>query len=74
MSGKLKPGDHVEWNTSQGKTRGEVKKKLTKPTGIKGHHIAASAKHPQYLVESDSAHAAQRAPSLHEIGLHKIEQ
>lgn len=69
MSGKLKRGGHVEWNTLQGKTRGEIRKKLTKPTDSKGHHVAASAKHPQYLAESDKsgAQAAHRAPSLHEI-------
>ncbi|RZI66953.1 MAG: DUF2945 domain-containing protein [Variovorax sp.] len=52
MPERLKTGDKVEWNTSQGKTSGTVKKKLTKPTDIKGHHVAASADDPQFLVES----------------------
>jgi len=32
-----------------------VKKKLTKPTDIKGHHVAASADNPKYLVESEKS-------------------
>ena len=46
-------GDHVEWQTSQGKTEGTVKKKLTSRCEIKGHEVAASEEDPQYLVESD---------------------
>ena len=42
MTDKLKTGDKVEWQTSQGKTTGTVKKVLTSPTEIKGHHVAAS--------------------------------
>jgi hypothetical protein len=49
---ELKPGDRVQWNTSQGETEGTVKKKLTEPIEIKGHHVAASPDHPEYLVES----------------------
>lgn len=48
-------GDKVEWNTPQGKTTGVIKKKLTKPIDIKGHHVAASEDEPQYLVESDKS-------------------
>jgi uncharacterized membrane protein len=50
---KFKKGDKVTWQTSQGKTEGEIVKKLTKPLDIKGHHVAASAENPEYLVESD---------------------
>jgi len=49
---ELKKGDRVQWNTAQGKTEGTVKKKLTEPTEIKGHHVAASQDNPEYLVES----------------------
>lgn len=49
----LKKGDKVEWETSQGKTSGTVKKKLTSPTIIKSHKVAASKDHPEYLVETD---------------------
>ena len=53
MTEQLKKGDHVEWNTSQGKTEGTVEKKLTEPTEIKEHHVAASQDNPEYLVKSD---------------------
>ena len=55
MSDELKKGDHVEWDTSQGKTSGEVEKKLTSPTEIKSHHVAASKDNPEYLVKSDKS-------------------
>lgn len=49
----LKKGDKVEWKTSQGKTTGTVKKKLTSPTKIKSHKVAASKENPEYLVKTD---------------------
>lgn len=63
---KLVPGDTVEWETSQGETEGKVKRKLTKPTDIKGHHVAASKDNPEYLVESDKSgqEAAHKPGSL----------
>lgn len=59
-------GDKVEWNTSQGKTTGKVVKKLTEPTDVEGHHVAASEDTPQYLVESDKSgkQAAHKPESL----------
>lgn len=51
----LKAGDKVEWQTSQGKTSGTVKKKLTSPTKIKTHKIAASKENPEYLVETEKS-------------------
>jgi uncharacterized protein YijF (DUF1287 family) len=56
-SAALRPGDHVQWRTSQGPTTGVVKRKLTKPADVKGHHAAASADNPAYLVESDKTQA-----------------
>lgn len=56
MTDSLKKGDHVEWETSQGKTEGVVKKKLTQPTDIKTHHVAASPDNPEFLVETDKSH------------------
>lgn len=53
MTEELKKGDKVEWKTSQGKTTGEVIEKLTSPTEIKGHHVAATEDNPEYLVKSD---------------------
>ncbi len=55
MAKKLSKGDRVEWNTSQGKTTGKVKKKLTSPTKIKGHEVKASKDDPQFLVESEKS-------------------
>ena len=62
----LKKGDHVEWETSQGTTGGTVKKKLTAPTKIKSHKVAASEENPEYLVELDKSgkRAAHKAESL----------
>ena len=51
----LAKGDKVEWETSQGKTSGTVQKKLTSPTNIKGHKVAASKENPEYLVESEKS-------------------
>lgn len=69
MAAKLKKGDQVEWNTSQGKTRGKVEKKLTAPTKIKGHRVAASEENPEYLVKSEKSgeKAAHKPGSLKKI-------
>lgn len=69
MAENLKRGDKVEWQTSQGKTRGAVKRKLTKPTEIKGHHVAASPENPEYLVESEKtgAEAAHKPGALKKV-------
>ncbi|MDQ3133087.1 MAG: DUF2945 domain-containing protein [Acidobacteriota bacterium] len=66
MTEKLKTGDQVEWETSQGTTSGTVKKKLTAPTKIKGHKVAASEDNPEYLVESEKSgkDAAHKPESL----------
>ena len=63
----LKKGDSVEWNTSQGKTSGKVKKKITEPTDIKKHHVTASKDNPEYIVESDKSgkEAAHKPDELH---------
>lgn len=59
----LKKGDKVEWETSQGKTSGTVKKKLTSPTKIKSHKVAASKDNPEFLVETtDSKKLAAHKP------------
>jgi hypothetical protein len=66
MAEQFKQGDRVQWNTSQGKTEGKVEKKLTEPTDIKGHHVAASDENPEYLVKSDKSgkKAAHKPESL----------
>ena len=52
---KLSVGDRVEWDTSQGKTTGRIKKKLTSPMKIKSHKVAASKENPEYLVETEKS-------------------
>lgn len=53
----LRPGDHVRWQTSRGPTNGVVKRKLTKPADVRGHHAAGSPDNPQYLVQSEMSQA-----------------
>lgn len=69
MTKEFKKGDKVEWKTSQGTTTGEVKQKLTSPTDIKGHHVAASEDNPEYLIESDKTgkEAAHKPDALKKI-------
>lgn len=66
MTNTFKAGDKVQWESSQGTVHGTVKKKITAPTEIKGHHVAASSDNPEYLVVSDKtgAEAAHKASAL----------
>lgn len=70
MTTTIKTGDQVEWETSQGKTTGTVKKKLTSPMEIKGHHVAASKDNPEFLVQSGKSGglAAHKPGSLKKKG------
>lgn len=49
----FKQGDKVEWDYSGNKVEGEVEKKVTEDTEIKGHEAKASKDDPQYKVKSD---------------------
>ncbi len=62
----FKAGDKVKWDHSQGTTEGKVVKKLTSPTKIKTHEVAASKDNPEYLVESakTGAKAAHKPSEL----------
>ncbi|SFB59291.1 Protein of unknown function [Rhizobium sp. NFR07] len=66
MSGNLKKGDKVTWETSQGKTEGKVVKKQTSDSSIKGHKVEASKEDPQIIVESEKSgkRAAHKPESL----------
>ena len=66
MAAAFKAGDKVQWESSQGTVPGTVKKKLTAPRTIKGHQVAASPDHPEFLVVSDKtgAEAAHKASAL----------
>jgi hypothetical protein len=63
---RLKPGDKVLWDSSQGVIEGKVVRKATSPMKIKGHKVAASPDDPQYIVQSDKtgAKAAHKPESL----------
>jgi hypothetical protein len=65
----LSPGDKVEWRHSQGKSTGKVVRKVTQPSRIKGHKVAASPEHPEYIVESakTGAKAAHRRSGLRKL-------
>ena len=73
MTEKLKKGDEVEWETSQGKTVGTVQQKLTEPIEIKGHKVAASEDNPEYLVKSDKSgkEAAHKPEALTNVAENK---
>jgi hypothetical protein len=66
---EFKQGDTVEWNTSQGKTRGTVKKKLTFETQVGGQKVSASKDDPRYLVESEKSgkEAAHKPEALSKV-------
>jgi len=60
----FKRGDKVSWNSSGDIVHGTVVRRLTKPTDVKGHHVAASEDNPEYLVKSDeSGEQAAHKPS-----------
>jgi hypothetical protein len=61
-----KKGDHVSWNTSQGRTTGTVVDVKTEPFSIGGTKLKASRDDPRYVVESDKtgARAAHKADAL----------
>jgi Hypervirulence associated proteins TUDOR domain len=65
MSTTPKKGDAVSWKSHGGTAHGKVVKKLTTPTQIKGHKVAASTDNPQFLVETDEGkRAAHKAEAL----------
>ena len=61
----LEAGDKVSWRSHGGKATGKVVRKLTSPTTIKGHKVAASKDNPEYLVETgEGKRAAHKAGAL----------
>ncbi len=59
-------GDHVSWNTSQGRTHGVVKEKRTKDFQFDKQKFTASDDEPMWIVESDKsgAEAAHKESAL----------
>ena len=61
----LKAGDTVSWKSHGGTAHGQVVKKQTSPTQIKGHKVAASKDELQYIVKTDAGKkAAHKAEAL----------
>ncbi|MDB5702453.1 MAG: hypothetical protein JWL66_2652 [Sphingomonadales bacterium] len=62
-------GDKVAWDSSGGHSIGKVVKKVTSPTKIKGHDVAASKDNPEYIVQSDKSGgtAAHKPGSLKKL-------
>lgn len=58
----FKAGDKVSWSSHGGSAHGKVVRKLTSPTDIKGHHVAASKDNPEYLVETNEGKQAAHKP------------
>lgn len=51
----IKKGDKVEWNSSGGKSIGDVEEILTEETVAAGRKVKASEDSPQALVKSDKS-------------------
>ena len=60
-----KSGDRVSWKSHGGQAHGKVVKKITSPTTIKGHKVAASPDNPEFIVETeDGKRAGHKAGAL----------
>jgi len=65
MTKRLKSGDKVSWKSHDGTAEGKVVRKLTKPTQIKGHKVAASHDNLEHLVETqEGKQATHKAEAL----------
>jgi hypothetical protein len=60
-----KTGDDVSWKSHAGEAHGKVVRKLTSPTRMKSHKVAATKEEPQFLVQTDEGkQAAHKAGAL----------
>lgn len=62
MADEFKSGDRVSWNSPGGEAHGKVVKKVTSPTQIRGHKVAASPDNPEFIVETDAGKRAAHKP------------
>jgi len=62
MAKQLRKGDKVKWNSHGGVAHGKVVRKVTEPTKIKGHKVAASRDNPEYIVETHEGKQAAHKP------------
>jgi Hypervirulence associated proteins TUDOR domain len=69
MAEDLKRGDKVKWSSHGGDAHGKVVKRITSPTKIKSHKVAASKDNPQFIVETgEGKRAAHKAEALKREG------
>jgi hypothetical protein len=55
----------VSWKSHGGQADGTVVKKVTKPTHIKGHKVAASQDNPEFIVKTrEGKRAAHESEAL----------
>ena len=65
MDKEPKAGMKVAWSSHGGEAHGKVVKKITSPTTIKGHKVAASKDNPEFIVETDAGkQAAHKASAM----------
>ncbi len=62
MVKEFKKGDAVSWNSPGGQAHGKVVKKITRPTRIKSHKVAASPDNPELIVETGEGKRAAHKP------------
>ena len=62
MAKDLKKGDSVSWKSHAGEAHGKVVKKITSPTKIKSHKVAASPDNPEFIVETGEGKRAAHKP------------
>lgn len=62
MTKALKHGDRVSWKSHGGEAHGKVVRKVTSPTRIKGHKVAASPDNPEFIVETEAGKRAAHKP------------
>lgn len=69
MAEKLSKGDRVSWNTSQGRTRGEIVQEKTSDFEFAGQHFTASSDEPAYIVKSEKSgdEAAHKRSALRKL-------
>ncbi|WP_314501860.1 DUF2945 domain-containing protein [uncultured Microbacterium sp.] len=69
MTEELGKGDRVSWNTSQGRTQGEIVERKTKDFEFAGQHFTASADEPAFIVQSDKSgdRAAHKGSALRRL-------
>jgi len=69
VSEKLKQGDRVAWNTSQGTTHGAIERVVTRTIMIDGTKLKGGVNEPVYVVRSDKTgrRAGHKAGALRKL-------